>query len=158
MLVLLADDHEGVRKSLTWRMKNFADVVATASVEETLAALQARSDWRGFVFDLRFGPDDHDGGLRLLVEARRLFPRVPAFLLTGFVDPQLILRAAALDARCWPKSAGAEHFAEMARILERERERRTRPNRQAPNTTPSRRLALPRTSTRCWSDERQSGA
>jgi DNA-binding NarL/FixJ family response regulator len=107
-------------------------VVTAATVDEAQELLASRNDWSAFLFDLRFGPSDLEGGIHLLAAARQRFASTPAFLVTGFMDPNVVLRAAALDARCWPKSLGREHFAQIAKILERERER---PRTSAPPAT-----------------------
>jgi DNA-binding NtrC family response regulator len=125
MPVLLADDDEGLRAAFARRLRTFTEVVTAATVDEAQELLASRNDWSAFLFDLRFGPSDLEGGIHLLAAARQRFASTPAFLVTGFMDPNVVLRAAALDARCWPKSLGREHFAQIAKILERERERET---------------------------------
>jgi DNA-binding NtrC family response regulator len=125
MTVLLADDDDGLRNNFARFIRQFFPVITAGTVDETRAALRARDDWRGFVFDLRFGPNQPEAGFTLLAEARALFPDVPAFIVTGFLDAETVLRAASLDARCWPKAMATEHFRQLANILEREKKNRS---------------------------------
>jgi DNA-binding NarL/FixJ family response regulator len=153
MPVLLADDDEGLRAAFARRLRTFTEVVTAATVDEAQELLASRNDWSAFLFDLRFGPSDLEGGIHLLAAARQRFASTPAFLVTGFMDPNVVLRAAALDARCWPKSLGREHFAQIAKILERERERDRAPVLLRPRPTPFRRRPdSQNTWTRSWSD------
>jgi len=143
MTVLLADDDDGLRNTFARYIRQFLPVVTAGTVGETLAALRSRDDWRGFVFDLRFGPEQHEAGFTLLAEARMLFPEVPAFLVTGFLDEETVLRAASLDARCWPKSMATQHFRQLANILEREKKNDTRAQGNGGHHSPASRRSRP---------------
>jgi DNA-binding NtrC family response regulator len=135
MTVLLADDDDGLRNNFARFIRQFFPVITAGTVDETRAALRARDDWRGFVFDLRFGPNQPEAGFTLLAEARALFPDVPAFIVTGFLDAETVLRAASLDARCWPKAMATEHFRQLANILEREKKTAVHRQRDARHDT-----------------------
>jgi two-component system response regulator PilR (NtrC family) len=109
---LVVDDEPLVARSLTGVLCRFGSVWAAATLAEALEQLHARTDWSGFVIDLRL-PDG--SGLELLTHARARHPLAPAILLSGAMNPEGINGAFALGARCLCKPWPPEFLQSFAR-------------------------------------------
>ncbi|MCC7542846.1 MAG: response regulator transcription factor [Deltaproteobacteria bacterium] len=72
-------------------------VETAGSFAEALKRLRTRADWTCLVLDVVLGPDQ-PSGFEILESARVMMPAVPAIMLTGLTDRELINRAAALNA------------------------------------------------------------
>jgi len=113
--LLVVDDDEGSRRALVRFLKQHRPVREAASAEEAVAHLGVHDDWSGFLIDVSLCGRER-AGLDVLAAARRMFPAVPAALVTGSNDKVLINRAAALSAGFLCKPFGPE---ELTAFLER---------------------------------------
>ena len=121
---LVVDDEPLVTRSLSRVLARFGSVTTAGTLGGACEQLLARTDWSGFVIDLRLG----DGsGLDVLTQVRQRYPLAPAILLSGAMDPEGINGAFALGARClckpWPREF-LQSFAREALVTQQEIPRR----------------------------------
>ncbi len=123
MAILVVEDDPHLRRVLGRTLASLssgAEIVVAASAAEARAALASRSDWGGFVVDVHLG-DGVPTGLDVLADARADHPDVPALVLTGSTEHEIIHRAAELDAQYLLKPiegiAALQPFARRASLL-----------------------------------------
>ncbi|MBX3190740.1 MAG: DNA-binding response regulator [Labilithrix sp.] len=108
--VLVVDDDEGMRRMLSRFVKQQLRPVRIASTaDEAIAQIGAHDDWAGFLIDVSLGAAYH-GGLEVLAAARRVFPSVPAAIVSASNSRDVINRAAALSATFLCKPFGPEEL------------------------------------------------
>jgi len=107
--VLVVDDDEGARRLLARFLRQQRPVRAAATAEEAIAQIGAHDDWAGFLVDVSLGSNER-GGLDVLSAARRVFPSVPAAVVSASTDRDVINRATALSASYICKPFGAEEL------------------------------------------------
>jgi CheY-like chemotaxis protein len=113
--VLVLDDDEGARRLLSRFIGQIRPVRTATTPEDAIAQIGAHDDWSGFLIDVALGAHER-GGLDVLAAARRVFPAVPAALVTATNSKEVINRAAALSAMFLCKPFGHE---ELSVFLER---------------------------------------
>lgn len=113
--VLVLDDDDGARRLLSRFVAQIRPVRTATTPEDAIAQIGKHDDWSGFLIDVTLGADAR-GGLDVLAAARRVFPSVPAALVTAITSREVINRAAALSAMYLCKPFGHE---EIAVFLER---------------------------------------
>ncbi|AKV03128.1 hypothetical protein AKJ09_09791 [Labilithrix luteola] len=86
-----------------------------ATAEAAISEMGAHDDWSGFLIDVGLGQWNR-AGLDVLAAARRVFPSVPAALVTASNERDIINRAASLSASFLCKPFGP---TEIAAFLER---------------------------------------
>lgn len=112
--LLLLDDNEGALRMLE-RLLGREWITRTASTASSAIALLSQSNrWAGFLLDVTLGADRF-GGLDVLREARRSWPLVPAALVTGTLEREVINEAARLGATVVAKPAGGPELADFLR-------------------------------------------
>jgi two-component system response regulator DevR len=117
---LVVDDEPLVTRSLSRVLARFGSVSTAETLGGACEQLVSRSDWSGFVVDLRLT----DGsGLDVLTQVRLHHPLAPAILLSGAMDSEGINGAFALGARClckpWPREF-LQNFAREALAAQQE--------------------------------------
>lgn len=118
--LLVVDDDPASARVLERLVSKYRPVRHANTLEEGLAELKTRSDWCGFVFDVRLD-EHHDGGIELASFAMKEFPGVPAALVTGYITAPLVNRAAALGAVVVSKPLGeSELLPFLQRVIARE--------------------------------------
>jgi CheY-like chemotaxis protein len=87
--IMLVDDHAEVRSATAGVLEELGhQVVEAANGAEALEALKAREcDYDVIVSDYAM---PHLSGTDFLIEARKLCPKVPALIITGYVDGDAI--------------------------------------------------------------------
>lgn len=113
--LLVVDDDEGSRRLLVRFLRQHRPVRAAASAEEAISLLGGHDDWSGFLIDVSLCGRDL-AGLDVLSAARRIFPAVPAAVVSGHNDRETINRAARQSATYLCKPFGHE---ELTAFLER---------------------------------------
>lgn len=109
---LVVDDEPLTAHCVARVLRSFGAVELAATRASACRLLESRSDWAGFVIDLRL-PDG--SGLDVLTAAREQRQLSPAILLSGALEPEAINEAFALDARCLCKPAPNEYLRQFAR-------------------------------------------
>lgn len=118
--ILIADDHDLFRRGLRYALTDRIDsvkVTEVGSFDEALTAIAGNPEITLASFDLRMP------GMQLgqsLLSVRRLYPKLPIVVLSGFEDRQHVLSALQLGASGFiPKSLSAEAIvAAMLDILQ----------------------------------------
>jgi two-component system invasion response regulator UvrY len=117
MRILLADDHEVLRKGLRQILSDSypdADFGETGNSADTLSLL-SREDWDVLILDV-FMPGR--SGLEALHEARRDYPKLPVLVLSSAPDDQLALRVLKSGASGYlNKRAAAEELVKAVEKL-----------------------------------------
>jgi DNA-binding NarL/FixJ family response regulator len=93
--ILLVEDDELFARVLTRFFRRYGEVRVARSLAAARAIVEEITPPMAMVFDVSL-PDG--SGLDALAHARDRFPAVPAMMLTGHVDPELINRAQRLRA------------------------------------------------------------
>lgn len=107
--LLVVEDDEGSRRLLTRLLEAHRPVRAACTAEDAITLIGAHDDWVGFFIDLHLGSQPRSG-LHVLSAVRRVFPSVPAALVTGSNDRDVINRAATLSATYLCKPFGPEQI------------------------------------------------
>src|ERR1019366_4928406 len=116
--VLIADDHEivrdGLRDILTTRLGKV--VVSEAKDAGEAINLLIKEDWDLVLLDINMPGRD---GLEVLEEAKRLRPKTPVLVLTGYPEEQFAIRSFKLGASGYltKQSATDELVTAVQRIL-----------------------------------------
>jgi len=113
--LLVVDDDDGARRLLVRFLKQYRPVREAANAEEAIAQIGGHDDWAGFLIDVSLAGRER-AGLDVLAAARRVFPGVPAALVTASNSKDVINRAAALSAMFLCKPFGPD---ELHAFLER---------------------------------------
>lgn len=114
--ILVVEDESAVRRTIVRFVRQYRGCREAASAAEAMALIGKHDDWTGFILDVSLG-DEPDAGLHLLGAVRRVFPAVPAALLTASRETSVINRAALLSASFMAKPFGTtELIAFLARI------------------------------------------
>ena len=116
---LIADDHDLFRRGLIYALTDRIEglqVIESGSFEGALEALASQGPFDLASFDLRM-PGMQEG--QSLAAIRRLYPKLPIAVLSGFEDRQNILNALSLGASGFiPKSLPADEIvAAMVEIM-----------------------------------------
>ncbi|HEX4824109.1 MAG TPA: sigma-54 dependent transcriptional regulator [Candidatus Polarisedimenticolaceae bacterium] len=94
--ILVVDDEEIVRESLTsWLRKDGYTVAAAADGPTALAMLRGEDSWSVILLDLKMTPMD---GLQVLEEARTIRPAAAAVIMTAYATVDTAVRAMKLGA------------------------------------------------------------
>lgn len=113
--LLVVEDDEGARRLLVRYLEQHRPVRVASTAEEAVTQLCAHDDWSGFLIDVALGMHPR-AGLDVLATARRVFPSIPASLVTGSNERDIINRAASLSASFICKPFGA---TELTAFIER---------------------------------------
>ena len=109
MKILVVDDHVLIREALRGlfrELKPDATVVEAADAAQAVQLLADQPDTALILLDLSLPDRD---GFTLLAEVRERYPGIPVVVLSGFPDPDNVLRALDYGALGFiPKSAGRE--------------------------------------------------
>jgi CheY-like chemotaxis protein len=112
--VLIAEDDAMVLEILTRICQElFAEVVVRENGSEALLVLDARP-FDLLITDLRM---PGAGGLSLLAESKRRYPRRPMLLISGYADDDAIEQARLLGAEVLHKPFGAKSLRAAIRSL-----------------------------------------
>jgi two-component system response regulator HupR/HoxA len=108
--VLIVDDEALIREVLTLGLSKHFDVEAARSANEAELMLATR-EFDVMVCD-HLMPDEE--GLAFLVRARTQFPKVQRILLTGYMNPELLMRSTEIAglAGCLTKPVAMEELVE----------------------------------------------
>ena len=90
----------------------YGEVRAVTSVAAALDAMALHRSWSGLVLDFKLGDGN---GLDFLELARTRYPHVPALLVTGTLEPEVVNRAYQLGARYLCKPVEVELLRRFAR-------------------------------------------
>ena len=94
--ILVVDDEEIVRESLTsWLRKDGYTVAAAADGPTALAMLEAEESWAVILLDLKMTPMD---GLQVLERAHAIRPEAAAVIMTAYATVDTAVRAMKLGA------------------------------------------------------------
>jgi DNA-binding NtrC family response regulator len=94
--ILVVDDEEIVRESLTgWLRKDGYTVAAAPDGPTALAMLNSEDSWAVVLLDLKMTPMD---GLQVLEEARKIRPDAAAVIMTAYATVDTAVRAMKLGA------------------------------------------------------------
>jgi len=94
--ILVVDDEEIVRESLTgWLRKDGYTVAAAPDGPTALAMLRGEEAWSVILLDLKMTPMD---GLQVLEEARKIRPEAAAVIMTAYATVDTAVRAMKLGA------------------------------------------------------------
>jgi DNA-binding NarL/FixJ family response regulator len=113
--LLVVEDDEAARRTLVRFLRSHLPVRSASTADEAISQLGRHDDWSGFLIDVALGSSPR-AGLDLLSTARRVFPNVPAALVTGSTDRTVINHAARHAATFLCKPYGPR---ELASFLER---------------------------------------
>ncbi len=113
--LLVVDDDEGARRALVRFLRPHRRVRAASTVEEAIAQIGKFDDWSGFLIDVTLGSRPL-AGLDVLATARRVFPSIPAALVTAHTETAIINQAARHSASFLCKPFGPP---ELVPFLER---------------------------------------
>jgi DNA-binding NarL/FixJ family response regulator len=113
--VLIVDDEALIREVLTLGLTKHFDVETARSANEAELMLAAR-EFDVIVCD-HLMPDEE--GLPFLVRVRAQFPKVQRILLTGYVNPELLLRSTEIAglAACLMKPVATDELVEAIRLV-----------------------------------------
>jgi DNA-binding NarL/FixJ family response regulator len=118
MKVLIADDHEMVRRGLRDLLRQeFSDVqIEEAADSATAIGLLMQPGWDLVLLDISM---PGRSGLEVLEEARRLCPATPVLVLSMFPEEEFALRAFKLGASAYlnKQSAADELLAALRKVL-----------------------------------------
>lgn len=118
MKVLIADDHEIVRRGLRDLLtKEFGQIeVGEAGDSRSTIAMLEQGDWDLVVLDINMPGRN---GLELLSEARRLCPKTPVLILSMYPEEEFALRAFKLGAAGYinKRSAATELLAAVKKVM-----------------------------------------
>jgi len=118
--LLLVEDDVAVFRVLERIVSRYRPVKHAASFAEAVAELKGRTRFCGFVFDQSLG-DRSDGGTELLAIVHRDHATVPAALLTGHIDRNIVNRVASLGAVILSKPVDERALAPfLQRVIARE--------------------------------------
>jgi two-component system invasion response regulator UvrY len=118
MKILIADDHEIVRRGLKDILADafdLAQVGEARDAQETLAAAH-RQSWDIILLDINM---PGRGGLEVLEELKRSYPRLPILVLSAYSEDDYALRAFKLGAAGYlsKQSASDELLAAVRKAL-----------------------------------------
>jgi two-component system, NarL family, invasion response regulator UvrY len=118
MQILVADDHELVRRGLRGLLKEaFPDLVIGEALDcaQTLSVLEKQS-WDLVLLDINM---PGRSGLDLLQDLRRLYPKMPVLVLSAFPEKDYAVRAFKLGASGYvsKQSASDELLAAVRKAL-----------------------------------------
>ena len=116
--ILVADDHELVRRGLRGLLKEaFPEVVLGEALDagQTLAAAEKKA-WDLVVLDINM---PGRGGLEVLQDLKRLYPKLPVVMLSTFPEKHYAVRAFKLGASGYvsKESASGELLAAVRKAL-----------------------------------------
>ncbi len=116
--ILIADDHELVRRGVRGLLKEaFPDVVLGEALDagQTLAAAEKKA-WDLVLLDINM---PGRGGLEVLQELKRLYPKLPVVMLTTYPEKDYAVRAFKLGASGYvnKESASSEVLAAARKAL-----------------------------------------
>jgi two-component system, LuxR family, response regulator FixJ len=118
--LLVVDDEPASARYLERIVSRYRPVRHAKSLAEAMTELATHTDWCGFVFDVRLGAQE-DGGFQLLDIVTKEYPGVPAAIVTGYIAPPLVNRAAALGAIVVSKPLGEQELLPfLQRVVSRE--------------------------------------
>jgi DNA-binding NarL/FixJ family response regulator len=100
---LVVEDHAVVSRTMRRMLEPYRPVVIASSVAETLTAGASERIFCGFLIDISL---DDGSGLDALAALRTRHPEVPAMIVTGNLERDLVNRAARLRARYVCKPIG----------------------------------------------------
>jgi len=116
--MLIADDHEVVRHGLRDILtKEFADAqIAEARDSRETVNLLLQQSWDLVLLDINM---PGSSGLEVLRDSKRLCPKTPVLVLSGYSEDEFALRALKLGASAYlnKQSASAELVAAIRKIL-----------------------------------------
>lgn len=113
--LLVVEDDDGARRFLVRFLGSVRPIREAVSRDAAVAQLGAHDDWSGFLIDVSLGSDSR-AGLHVLAAARRVFPSVPAAVVTASTEREVINQAATLSATFVCKPFGT---SELTTFLER---------------------------------------
>ncbi|HVO50730.1 MAG TPA: response regulator [Thermoanaerobaculia bacterium] len=96
--VLIVDDSPSVLFMLSRALEQMDFRVDTADSARAALAVLARREYRAIITDLHLGGDERTLGLEVLSACRRLRPKCPVIVLTGFGNPTVMEKALRLGA------------------------------------------------------------
>lgn len=118
MKVLIADDHEIVRRGLCDLLtKEFGTVkVGEAGDSRTTIELLRKGNWDLIILDINMPGRN---GLEVLSEARRLCPKTPVLILSIYPEEEFALRAFKLGAAGYinKRSASTELLGAVKKVM-----------------------------------------
>ncbi|MBI5397386.1 MAG: response regulator transcription factor [Verrucomicrobia bacterium] len=118
MKVLIADDHDVVRRGLRDILaKEFGKLkVGEAKDSREAVDLLAQQDWNLLLLDINM---PGRSGLDVLADARRLRPKTPVLVLSGYPEEEFALRAFKLGAAGYlnKQSASDELLVAVKKVL-----------------------------------------
>src|SRR5262249_14009108 len=95
--LLVVEDDDGARRVLVRFVGSIRPVREAVTRDAAVAQLGAYDDWSGFLIDVSLGSETR-AGLDVLAAARRVFPSVPAAIVTASNEREIINHAATLSA------------------------------------------------------------
>lgn len=118
MKVVIADDHELVRRGLRDLLRQEFPEVCIAEAADSAAAIDLlrQPGWDLLLLDISM---PGRSGLEVLEEARRLCPRTPVLVLSMFPEEEFALRAFKLGASAYlnKQGAGDELLIALRKVL-----------------------------------------
>lgn len=120
--LLVVEDDEAVRRALARIITRYRVPHFVGSAVEALEVLDTREDWCGFMIDLALG-GNKDEGFEILQHVRERYPDVPAALVTGRIELEVVNRAATMNSAVLGKPVSeAVLTAFLKRVVARDNE------------------------------------
>jgi FixJ family two-component response regulator len=118
----VVEDDSATRRVLARIVTRYRVARFASTVDEAYEQIASRTDWCGFMIDLGLGPHEH-AGFEVLQRVRERFPDVPAALVTGRIEVDVVNRAATLNCAVLGKPVGeAELGSFLRRVVARDHE------------------------------------